>query len=193
MRHANRPELDLWVTVPNAVTMARLLLVVPIVALLVSGDRPALALALLVAFGASDWVDGFLARRLGQVSRVGTLLDPIADRLGVSAILVGFVLAGMLALWVVMVIVVVDAAVALSVAVDRFRAPPRVSAIGKVRTALLMAGLALLGLGLLPGYAGFGLAGQLAAMLGALLHLLAGIGYVRAALATESVQVDHDQ
>jgi cardiolipin synthase len=185
-RTERSPDRKGWLTLPNLVTVVRLVLVVPIVLLLVRGEQPVLTLALLVAFGASDWIDGFLARRLGQVSRVGALLDPIADRIGVVAIVAGFILAGMLGLWVGIVIVVVDAAVAGSVALRRFSMTPRVSVIGKIRTALLMLGLALLGLGLLPGYAGFALAGQVVAAVGAVLHVLAGIGYVRAAIAASA-------
>lgn len=192
VRHIQLADLSGWFTLPNLVTVVRLGLVVPIVVLLIRGDRPWLTLGLLIAFGASDWIDGFLARRLGQASNVGTVLDPVADRIGVVAIIAGFILAGMLALWVGIVIVVVDVAVAVSVAVGKFRAPPRVSVIGKVRTALLMTGLGLLGLGLLPGYAGVLLVGQLVATFGAILHVLAGIGYVRAALTTRNVQIDRD-
>lgn len=193
VRRDQLAEIDGWLTLPNFVTVVRLGLVAPIVALIVRGELPWLTLGLLVLFGASDWIDGFLARRLGQTSKVGAVLDPVADRIGVIAIIAGFILAGMLAPWVGIVIVVVDFAVAVSVALGRFRAPPRVSLIGKVRTALLMIGLALLGLGLLPGNAGFVLAGQLAAAVGAGLHVVAGTGYVRAAFTGPSMSADKDR
>ncbi len=70
-------------TVPNGFSALRLACVPVFVVLLVQpARRDWLAAALLLAgLGATDWVDGFLARRLGQVSTVGKVLDPAADRL----------------------------------------------------------------------------------------------------------------
>ena len=79
-------------TVPNAISFARLLCVPVFVVLLFGRDNRAAAAWLLAVLGMTDWVDGFLARRLNQVSELGKMLDPIADRLalvvGISAILV---------------------------------------------------------------------------------------------------------
>lgn len=70
-----------WLTLPNAVTLARLL-VLPAVPwlLLVEGRRTAAAV-LLGLLGSTDWVDGWLARRLRQVSSFGAAFDPVVDRL----------------------------------------------------------------------------------------------------------------
>ncbi|MHC4547398.1 MAG: CDP-alcohol phosphatidyltransferase family protein [Planctomycetota bacterium] len=65
---------------PNAVTVLRLALLL-VFAWAVLGARPLLATALLAAIGLSDWLDGFLARRWRAESRLGALLDPIADKL----------------------------------------------------------------------------------------------------------------
>ena len=67
-------------TVPNAVTLARLLLM-PLCAYLLATGRFGWGIALTAVVGSTDWVDGWLARRTGQVSRLGQLLDPLADRL----------------------------------------------------------------------------------------------------------------
>ncbi|GIG20294.1 CDP-diacylglycerol--glycerol-3-phosphate 3-phosphatidyltransferase [Cellulomonas chitinilytica] len=67
-------------TVPNLISLVRLLLV-PVFAWLIATGRDASAVLVLAVSGASDWLDGVLARRLGQVSRLGQLLDPAADRL----------------------------------------------------------------------------------------------------------------
>jgi CDP-diacylglycerol--glycerol-3-phosphate 3-phosphatidyltransferase len=75
---------------PNAVTLLRLLLV-PVFGWSVVAGRTALAPALLVALAASDWVDGLLARRYRAESRLGALLDPLADKL---AQLAGLILLG---------------------------------------------------------------------------------------------------
>ena len=66
-------------TVPNAVTLARLLLL-PLCAYLLATGRYGWGIALTAVVGSTDWVDGWLARRTGQVSRLGQLLDPPPPR-----------------------------------------------------------------------------------------------------------------
>ena len=68
------------VTWPNAVTVARLALVPVIVWLLIATPHQVAAGLLLGTLGATDWIDGYLARRLRQVTTLGKVLDPIADR-----------------------------------------------------------------------------------------------------------------
>ncbi len=82
-------------TVPNAVSLTRILLV-GVFWWLVSDDRAASAAGLLVVMASTDWLDGWLARLLDQVSRVGALLDPIGDGL----MMISAVLAGMIKGWV---------------------------------------------------------------------------------------------
>jgi cardiolipin synthase (CMP-forming) len=88
------PGEDRILTLPNAVTVARLLCV-PVFLWLLFGHHPHdryHAALLLAVLGTTDWVDGYLARHLHQVSTVGKILDPIADRIllgvGVLAILI---------------------------------------------------------------------------------------------------------
>jgi cardiolipin synthase (CMP-forming) len=69
------------VTLPNLVTVARLCCLPLFLWLLFGLEDRAAAAWLLAGLGITDWVDGFLARRLGQVSELGKVLDPIADRL----------------------------------------------------------------------------------------------------------------
>jgi len=69
-----------WATWPNFVTAVRLLAIPCYLWLLVRSNHWAFAAWLLAAIGATDWVDGFLARRLGQTSKIGKILDPVADR-----------------------------------------------------------------------------------------------------------------
>lgn len=77
------------VNVPNAVSLVRLLLI-PLFIWLVANNETAWAGALLGFIGATDWIDGYIARRFDQVTEVGKMLDPIADRLAVAvAVILG--------------------------------------------------------------------------------------------------------
>jgi cardiolipin synthase (CMP-forming) len=69
------------VTLPNVITVVRLACLPVFVWLLFGRDHRAAAAWLLAALGATDWVDGYLARHTHQVSDVGKVLDPVADRL----------------------------------------------------------------------------------------------------------------
>jgi len=81
-------------TIPNFVTLVRLL-GIPLFLYLFLGVHAYVAASLVLAVGGvTDWVDGYLARRLGQTSPLGTLLDPLADRLYVVATLVAFTIGG---------------------------------------------------------------------------------------------------
>jgi cardiolipin synthase len=72
---------DRILTVPNLITMVRLLCLPVYLWLLVDQDNRAAAAALLAVLGATDWVDGYVARRFHQVSELGKVIDPVADRL----------------------------------------------------------------------------------------------------------------
>lgn len=75
-------------TVPNLVSAIRIALIPLFVWLVLGRDDPTTAAFLIGGIGATDWVDGYLARRLHQVSEVGKVLDPLADRLAVAAAVV---------------------------------------------------------------------------------------------------------
>ncbi|MEV4811469.1 CDP-alcohol phosphatidyltransferase family protein [Micromonospora avicenniae] len=77
-------------TVPNLISFLRLLGVPIFLYLLLGAHADVAALVVLAVGGTTDWVDGWVARRLHQVSRLGELLDPLADRLYILATLVGF-------------------------------------------------------------------------------------------------------
>jgi cardiolipin synthase len=86
-------------TVPNAISAIRIALVPVMLWLLVGRDDPVAAGWLLAVIGSTDWVDGYLARRLDQVSKVGEFLDPMADRLAVAGALIGGLVTGDLPTW----------------------------------------------------------------------------------------------
>ncbi len=79
----------IW-TVPNLISFLRLIGVPLFLYLFLVAHAEIVALVVLAVGGTSDWVDGYLARRLQQVSRLGELLDPLADRLYILATLLAF-------------------------------------------------------------------------------------------------------
>jgi cardiolipin synthase (CMP-forming) len=87
-------ERDRILTIPNLISFARLLGVPLFLYLFLVADRWGWAVVVLAVGGTTDWVDGFLARRLGQVSRLGELMDPLADRLYILATLLAFTVGG---------------------------------------------------------------------------------------------------
>ncbi len=92
-------------TVPNLLSFSRLLGVPLFLWLLLGPHADALALLVLVISGITDWADGVLARRWNQMSRLGALLDPVADRLYILATLVGLVLRHVIPLWLAVLII----------------------------------------------------------------------------------------
>ena len=81
-------------TVPNVVTVARLLFVPVFRWLLFGRDDRTAAAWLLAVLGTTDWVDGYLARRLHQVSELGKVLDPLADRILLGTVVVSLLIDG---------------------------------------------------------------------------------------------------
>ena len=88
-----------WYTWANLVTLVRLALIPVFWWILFSTNHRAIAAWLLAALGSTDWIDGWLARRLHQTSMVGKILDPTADRVLVMVGLIGVALAGGVPWW----------------------------------------------------------------------------------------------
>ncbi|MBU4213415.1 MAG: CDP-alcohol phosphatidyltransferase family protein [Actinobacteria bacterium] len=150
--------LDRVLTVPNAISAARLVLV-PVFAVLLARHQDLWALLVLIVSAGSDWLDGVLARRLHQVSRLGRLLDPAADRLFILVTIVALAARGVVPWWIVAVLLVRDVVLGvMQLLLARAGwAPLQVHVAGKAGTLLLLYAFALLLLGsLLPG--GWGLA-----------------------------------
>jgi cardiolipin synthase len=99
-------------TVPNALSFVRILLIPAFVALLVGEDTRLGGFLLMAAVLATDWVDGVVARRTGQVTELGKLLDPFADRLAMVAALVTLVFLDLFPLWAALLVVIRDVVVA---------------------------------------------------------------------------------
>ncbi|GAA4857639.1 CDP-alcohol phosphatidyltransferase family protein [Actinomycetospora straminea] len=108
-----------WLTVPNALSFVRLLGVPLFLWLLLGPQADGWALVVLVASGVTDWLDGRIARALDQYSRLGELLDPLADRLYTVATLVAFLVRGIVPWWVLALIIGRDLVVSLALPVLR--------------------------------------------------------------------------
>ena len=95
-------------TIPNALSALRLLGVPVFFWLIIGPESDGLALAILIVSSFTDWLDGYLARRLNQFSRLGELLDPLADRLYVVAALAALYIRDLLPIWVVVLLILRD-------------------------------------------------------------------------------------
>ncbi|MFJ4091252.1 CDP-alcohol phosphatidyltransferase family protein [Kitasatospora sp. NPDC089913] len=113
------------------------------------------AVLVLALSGITDYLDGYLARRLDQVSDLGRILDPAADRLYTAATLVALTLRDLIPVWLVIALVARDAVMAAGVVLVRRKGfePLQVSFVGKSATFCLMIGfpLVLLGSTVFPG------------------------------------------
>ena len=172
-------------TAPNAVTLLRLVLM-PVCAWLLATAHYGSGLVLTALVGATDWVDGWLARRLGQVSRVGQLLDPFADRLLIASVVIALLVQSVLPWQVVALLLGRDLVLLAGWSLLRRRGvrPPEVVWIGKAATFDLLLALPLLIWGE-TGFAAAGLAhalGTLLLWIGVPLYYVAGAVYVRMAL-----------
>jgi cardiolipin synthase len=96
---AGEPGLDRIVTVPNAITLVRLACLPLFVWLLFGTQHQTGAAVLLAVLGATDWIDGFVARRYHQVSTLGKVLDPVADRVLVITAVVAITVHGAVPVW----------------------------------------------------------------------------------------------
>jgi cardiolipin synthase len=135
-----RDDYGRVLTVPNLVSFARLLGIAVFLWLFLVVHANVWAVVVLVVGGFSDWVDGFLARRLGQVSRLGELIDPLADRLYILATLVAFTVARVVPLWFTAALLGREAVLLAGLAVLRRYGygPPPVHYVGKTATFVLL-------------------------------------------------------
>jgi cardiolipin synthase len=132
-------------TVPNAISLVRLLLVVPFISLVIRHDD-VWAICVMVASGVTDWLDGFAARRLKQYSRLGSLMDPAADRLFIlsTVFLLGW--REIIPWWLVALLAAREAVMGVTLATLKLKGidPPEVVFVGKAATFALMYAFPLL-------------------------------------------------
>jgi len=172
-------------TVPNAVTLARLLLM-PLCAYLLATGRFGWGIALTAVVGSTDWVDGWLARRTGQVSRLGQLLDPLADRLLIASVAIALVIQDVVPWQAAVLLLARDLVLLCAWPLLKRRGiePPEVILLGKAATLVLLIALPVLTLGA-TGVAVADAArvlGLLGLWAGVVMYYLAGAVYVRMVL-----------
>jgi cardiolipin synthase (CMP-forming) len=150
------PVRDRVLTVPNALSLVRLVLIVVFLWLLLVEHADAWATGILMVSGASDWLDGKIARLMDQSSRLGELLDPAVDRIYMISIPISFALRHFVPWWFVITLIARDVLLAATLPALRGRglnALP-VTYIGKGATFALMFGFPVILLGQFDGLAG---------------------------------------
>ncbi|WFE28458.1 CDP-alcohol phosphatidyltransferase family protein [Solwaraspora sp. WMMD791] len=184
------------VTVPNFISFVRLLGVPLFLYLFLVQQADVAAVVVLAVGGTTDWVDGFVARRMRQVSRLGELLDPLADRLYILATLVAFTAREVMPWQFTVALLGREVLLAGSLVVlRRFGyGPPQVHYVGKTATFVLLAAFPILLLSAVLGATtmatvaaavGWGLAWW-----GLVLYWLAGLLYVwQTAALVRSIRV----
>ena len=136
-------------TIPNVITVIRLILTFVFLYLFTSGTNRTAALIVYAIAASTDWLDGQIARMTKSVSWLGKTLDPIVDRALLFTGVLGLVLTGELPFWVCAVVIGRDIYLALGgMALHHFhKRPIDVVYTGKIATALLMSGFTLMLLG----------------------------------------------
>ncbi|MGA7203630.1 MAG: CDP-alcohol phosphatidyltransferase family protein [Specibacter sp.] len=133
------------VTVPNVITVVRFLGTPLFVWLVLARHEYGWGVFVLAMMGCTDWIDGFVARKLNQTSQLGRIMDPLADRVALVAVIITMVIAGILPLWLLLLLLIPDV-VLLSFTIFLFHgdADLKVTMVGKTRTAALMIGTPML-------------------------------------------------
>ncbi len=172
-----------YLTAPNLFTLVRLCCIPIFLYLLFGRDNIPAAAFLLGGLGATDWVDGWLARHFNQVSEFGKMFDPTADRLLFIVSITGILVKGIPPAWVFWLIVVREVVVGGTIAtatllfkMQRFD----VTWLGKLATFLLMFAIPgfMLGASDFPAHQAFLVASWLLAIPGLVLSYYTGISYI---------------
>ena len=136
-------------TIPNVVSIVRLMGVPLFLWLILGPQADGWALVVLMLSGVTDYLDGYLARRLNQTSQLGAILDPVADRLYILSTVVGFAARDIIPVWLALLLPLRDALLWVLVPFLRTRGYSSlpVHFLGKAATAALLYAFPLLLLG----------------------------------------------
>jgi cardiolipin synthase len=176
-----RTGLDRIWTIPNAISLVRLVMVPVFLWLLVTGnDVP--ALIVLIIATTSDFIDGFIARQFDQVTRLGMYLDPLSDRLFIAASVIGLAARGLVPLPLLALVLARDVMLLSVVLYRRLRIDdfPRVTFVGKVGTFVLFTAFPVVVLGTVwtDSPVPLELIGWVLGAIGACIYWVAGFGYL---------------
>jgi len=171
-------SLDRIVTVPNLLSAIRIALIPVFVLLLLDPDTQTAGLVLFCLTVATDWVDGYVARRTHQVSNLGKVLDPVADRLAIAAGLITLMVVDAVPVWAGVLVLARDVTVLGVGGYLALRRGVRIDVrwIGKIATAFLMVGIPAIA------WASFGLWAETVARVGGWVCYSVGIVLYYAAL-----------
>jgi CDP-diacylglycerol--glycerol-3-phosphate 3-phosphatidyltransferase len=166
------------VNLPNALTLVRIFAVPLLVALLLTKDHMLVAALIFLAASFTDLLDGYLARKRGQITTLGALLDPLADKLLISAAFISLIELHIVPAWMVVIIVGREFAVngLRSIAVTQ-GFTISASDLGKIKMVAQVAAIALLILG--HEIPVFNEAGKLALYVVVLFALVSAVDYFR--------------
>jgi cardiolipin synthase len=130
-------------TIPNVISLVRLLCVPLFVWLLFGAERRVAAIVLLAGLGATDWVDGWIARHFDQGSEIGKVLDPTADRIMLFTAVVALMVDGSVPAWVGVLVLARELFVSAAVVALAVAGARRIDVLwaGKAGTLALMVGL----------------------------------------------------
>lgn len=147
---------DRVLTVPNALSVLRLLSLPLFVWLVLGPEEDAIAVVVLTLAAITDYLDGVIARRWNQESRIGQLLDPVADRATSLVVPITLAIRDIVPWWFVVVLLARDVVVAVAAygLVRREKVTVPVTYLGKAATFCLLFGLPLLLLGTAAGAVG---------------------------------------
>jgi cardiolipin synthase len=188
------PASSAVLTIPNLLSSVRIVAIPLFCWLTVRSDSRLGGIALFAIVVGTDWVDGYAARRLGQESELGRILDPVADRLAIAAGILTFTIVGIFPFWAALLVLLRDVVVLLGGATLLWSRDLRVDVrgIGKVATFSLMAAITWIAWGNAGGPLGDVLlaGGWLAFVIGIVEYYLAMGMYaidIREALASQGV------
>jgi cardiolipin synthase (CMP-forming) len=123
---------------PNIVTVVRIALVIPVAWCIIHGEHE-IAFTLIIIAGISDALDGLLAKTFGWITDLGTILDPLADKLFMAGCFIAALWVGLIPLWITVIVIARDAIIVGGASIYRWQVgdfKPQPSVLSKVNTFL---------------------------------------------------------
>ena len=142
--HSSHKMLGRFWTIPNMLSIARIFLTIPIAYLILTDGSIFWILSLIAIAVSTDWFDGFVARWSKSVSEWGKVLDPLADKIAASAVVLALVIQDQLPLWFLLVIVIRDVLILIGGAVAAHRLRVVLMSMWEGKVAVFMLSLTVL-------------------------------------------------